>query len=925
MMNAFDFSKIRGETVEAQQRFFEQLVCKLALLDGDRQSFRRIEGSGGDGGVEAVRILPSGNEIGYQAKFFPMRGKIDWGQVDESVTTALQWHPRLERYVIAFPCDFTGRRAARGGSTAGVWGTWDERVKRWEAQAKHRGMTVEFHPWTAFDLEAALRRPNAQHLVPFYFEHTLFTREWMHGQLDRTIHDLRSRYSPGEHVDTESLTAFDVIHRRGTVRADLRAVFDIAQSSNPRAAAALASDDFDWLAVEAERRRDEFVVLADAVEWKPDRSWPLCEWVTRWHAFAQSLWALHDAFRTAARGKAEDRHGDLGDCLATLTRMYDLTRPEVFGGRWSYKLPLDGARAALFVGRAGAGKSHVLARGGEIAWREGAPVIHLLGQHIVDDDPRDSILRRLGLSSWSFHEALSALNLAAEAAGTRALLIIDALNEGRGTDIWFGQISGLVQEVNKHDRIVLVVSCREEYLDFVVPPELIAQPRSSPSELDEAPEDCAPLGKLVEVPVSGFRTIEEREAALQRFMDEKGIARPTAPVLDDEFFNPLFMSSVCRSMAAAKEKVFPRGLHGAREIFGFVLETKAKALGTRHDAKPGVLDSLRDALGGLAEMMVARTADHVPLHDAVVRLNLAFEALPLTSRSWLEVLEGSDILRRDIEPNKNRGVWSRPNEVVRFSFQRLQDNLMAEHLVVLCREAGVEDAFDARGPLSFLARRYIDREQKYVGFTREWVGLAGAVWAAVAESFGMELCDLRSFVKEQGTAADILELRRVFHASIRERSATAFTPRTWQLLDELWDDMPSQKLAILLSTSCVPGHAWNARAFNKRLLALSPAERSAQWVQPFKGDGQSDLYTRAVAIAEWALTTQVEIADPEVVRLAGITLAWLRLVDNPEVQAVAARGLDRLQTVAPVLSSHLQDEFGAVADPHLQSGLLGAG
>jgi hypothetical protein len=922
-MASIDFSRIRGDTAEAQARFFEQLVCLLARLERQDGEFRRIEGVGGDGGVEAVRILPGGSEIGYQAKFFPSAGKIGWRQVDESVKTALTWHPRLTRYIVAFPCDFTGRRAARNGSTEGVWGTWDQQVERWRQMAAERGMSVEFEPWTAFTLETALHRPEAQHLVPFFFERTLFTREWMQRELERTRHDLRARYSPGEHVDTESLEAFDIIYHRESVRERLRAVFDTARTSEPLAAANLAPGLFDGMAERAERLRTAFVSLAEAVEWDAGHPWPVCEWVTQWTEFTRSLGDFHQLI--ASEVANDGREGEITrDRVAALTRIYDLTGPEIFAGPLYYTLPIDGARAALFVGRAGAGKSHVLARGAETAFAAGAPVVHLLGQHILSDDPRESILNRLGLANWSFREALVALNLAAEIAGTPALLVIDALNEGRGAETWLRELPGLVREVNQHDRIVLVVSCREEYLNYVVPSELIAKPRPYPDEVGEPPQDCSPHGKLVEVRVSGFSRYSEREAALRTFMDEKGIARPTAPVLDEEFFNPLFITSVCRAMASAGVKVFPRGLHGAREIFNFVLETKAKALGTRYDGTLRVLPALRDALFGLAEMMVARIADHVPLDHALTRIGDAFKALPLSEQSWLEVLEGSDILRRDVEAKPHVGVWARPSEVVRFSFQRLQDNLMAEHLVERCRAAGINDAFAEGGPLAFLVRRYTESEKQYVGFSRGWVGLAGAVWAAVAESFGKELWDLPSFAGEGEVYVYHAEVRPVFLASVREREAGAFTPRTRQLLNHFWKDAQPQKLAILLSMSCVPGHAWNARTVSKALLSLTPDQRALRWAQPFDGDVQSDLYKRSMEIAEWALSAEVELADREVVQLAGITLAFLRIVHNPEVRQRATEGLERLLKNALYLLPHLEEEFRDVSDSEMRSFHSGA-
>src|SRR5438552_2999239 len=118
-----DFTKIRGDSVAGKRSSFELLVSRLARLESATGEFRPLYGAGGDGGVEALWILPNGNTIGYQAKYFP--GDVDWNQIDDSVRTAITQHPELQQYVIALPRDFTGRRAARGGtSTEGMWGKW---------------------------------------------------------------------------------------------------------------------------------------------------------------------------------------------------------------------------------------------------------------------------------------------------------------------------------------------------------------------------------------------------------------------------------------------------------------------------------------------------------------------------------------------------------------------------------------------------------------------------------------------------------------------------------------------------------------------------------------------------------------------------------------------------------------------------------
>lgn len=920
-----DFSNIRGDTIEGKRVFFEQLFCHLAELDGSGGEYRRIEGAGGDGGVEALRILPSRKKIGYQAKYYPSRDDIDWSKLDNSVETALTLHPELERYVIALPCDFTGRRAARGGSTEGIWGKWDNRVERWTVHALSLGMKVAFEPWTAFEIEAALLLPTAQYLIPFFFDRLVFTREWIQRHLDRTVHDLQARYSPGEHVDTESLRPFDVIYRRENIRNDLSAIFEVARNSYPRNAADLVKDavipEADIVATEESLKA--FGALADAVNWKTPRSWPICQWLTSWYSLTRQLLKIERSITNKIPNENSITHDSLDRRVSAMIKVNELIGPEVFGGHWVHLLPIDGSRAILFVGRSGTGKSHVLARGAETAWREGAPVIHILGQHILDDDPRISILKRLEIPSWSFHDALSALNLAAEAAETRALLVIDALNEGHGTEVWRKHLASFISEVNAHDRIFLILSCREEYLEHVIPSEVIANPRPYPGKDGGPPKDCTPLGKLVRVSVEGFRTAEEREAALQKFMDVKGIARPTAPVLDVEFFNPLFMSSVCRAMAKAGIKVFPRGLHGAREIFKFVLLTKAKALGTPHDGTSRVRDALLATLADIAGIMVERKEDHVPLQDAVGLIDSAFKALPIRDQTWLDVLAGSDILRIDIEgPNKKTGTWARPNEVVRFSFQRLQDNLIAERLLNDCID--IEGAFEPDAPLSFLIQRYQKDDKTFVRPSPRWIGVLGSLWSVVADTNGKELWNLRSFFDAPDTHFYLQDFRSVFHISIRERTGTAFTKKTRDIFNRLWEDEQEEKLAIILSMSCVPGHKWDADFISERLMPLPLADRDSVWSRWFTND-RSELSKRAEEIMDWALNADAKIADTDVARLAGITLTWLFTVTNRTVRDRATKGLVNILVGIPELFPELINQFHVVDDPYVLDRLLAAG
>jgi hypothetical protein len=220
MPSTIDFSRIRGDLPDGQRGAFEELVCQLARRQTtDQKSFRRIEGSGGDGGVECVHRAPAGGLVGYQAKYYCKPGDIDWQAIDRSFDTALATHPDLSNYVIAVACDFTGRRRVRGGAMSdGTWGEWGRRVEKWEAQAASQSRSVTFIPWTASELTSFLTPSNAGGLRTYWFNQTEFSATWFADQVKIALAGLDERYSPDDHVDLKIQKLFDFIIRHPRAR-----------------------------------------------------------------------------------------------------------------------------------------------------------------------------------------------------------------------------------------------------------------------------------------------------------------------------------------------------------------------------------------------------------------------------------------------------------------------------------------------------------------------------------------------------------------------------------------------------------------------------------------------------------------------------------------------------------------------------------
>ncbi|MDO1994062.1 hypothetical protein Q2405_27245, partial [Escherichia coli] len=90
----------------------------------------------------------------------------------------------------------------------------------------------------------------------------------------------------------------------------------------------------------------------------------------------------------------------------------------------------------LLEGKAGIGKSHLLADVIKNRIASGYPSLLILGQQLTSDEsPWSQIFKRLQLKITS-REFLEKLNLYGKKTGKRVLVFIDAINEGNGNKFW---------------------------------------------------------------------------------------------------------------------------------------------------------------------------------------------------------------------------------------------------------------------------------------------------------------------------------------------------------------------------------------------------------------------------------------------------------------------------------------------------------
>jgi hypothetical protein len=161
-----------------------------------------------DGGVEGYWVSPDGSEHGWQAKLFFDLGPAQWKQLDESVDTALEKHPRLTRYTVCLPVDLPDARIAGQQS---LRQKWHDRVSKWEHAARDRGLTVCFDLWGQSELLTRLAHERHAGRVWFWFRQVELSPAWFSNHLNEVIEAAKPRYTPELNIELPIAERFEAL------------------------------------------------------------------------------------------------------------------------------------------------------------------------------------------------------------------------------------------------------------------------------------------------------------------------------------------------------------------------------------------------------------------------------------------------------------------------------------------------------------------------------------------------------------------------------------------------------------------------------------------------------------------------------------------------------------------------------------------
>ncbi|TWU43653.1 hypothetical protein Poly51_62320 [Rubripirellula tenax] len=645
---------------------FEELCCQLAEAESLSGYESFVRKGTPDAGVECYWVHQDGTERAWQAKYFrEFLGKQQWNEIDASFRVALAKHPKLTHYYICLPQDLSDGRVKNQKSAKDKW---DELVKTWKADARKLGREIEIVFWGQSQLNQRLAKEEHRGLAWFWFNTPAFTNHWFAGQIRDAVANARDRYDPDFHVENAEQQFFDALVRSAPFWQAVGEHVSKARSAANRLFREAISD-FDFSPLK--NSTAELLSLLDAwlrstKDSESSRMVRIVPWDDiNYHRqqVRDDVEELSSIIRESTRKAAENEAGGttlIDDRVRPLTSaIWDFQAAMSALGHYLNSPQTECANSAgvLVVGEAGQGKTHTFCRWAQTEHLSGRPVLLLFGEQFQDSEPWSQIISRVGLSC-DRDQFLGAIVAAAKAAKKPAVIFIDALNEGDGKKLWIKYLAGMIQRVRELKWIRLCVSVRDSYESLIVP--------------------TTAQSELARIQHRGFSGISDTAAAA--FFAKYGL-RPSAPLMNPEFDNPLFLKLFCEGLKEGGEIDVPKGLRGITAIIRFLLANKNSKLARELDFDPN--DNLVErAVHRLSLEMAKSGTDRIPRDDAK---NLVNELLPRSSyeQSLFRNLESEAILTSVPLRHRSGPGFS---EVVRFTYERFSDHLIAETLIAVERD-----------------------------------------------------------------------------------------------------------------------------------------------------------------------------------------------------------------------------------------------
>ncbi|MFT2010636.1 AVAST type 2 anti-phage system protein Avs2 [Pontibacter sp. 13R65] len=568
--------------------------------------------------------------------------------------------------------------------------------------------------------------------------------------------------------------------------------------------------------------------------------------------------------------------------LARLREIYD-THRQFRNGLDQFDINLANNPYLLIDGEAGSGKSHLLGDMATERNRQGQPTLLLLGQLFSSGQSVwQNVLSQLRLSC-SPADLLTSLNNIGKQVGSRALILIDAMNEGAGKGLWHGELAGFICEVSRYPYIGLVLTVRSTYWNAIVPKTL---------------QRDLYVTRLTH---QGFKGNEY--AALHLFCDSYDLQQPNFPILTPEFTNPLFLLLICEGVKASGRQTFPQGFQGIFAIFQFYVGAISEKLADQRDEYLRRPKLVEQAIREFAQVSFAQSRTRiVPLEKAVDLFDEKFNRHPYLL---------DDLIREGVFIQNSFTDYSSDNEYegIYFAYERFGDYIIAQQLLQdFTKPDEAKTAFKEGNTLGALIEEGIWNNG----------GILEAMAVILPEKWDLELFEAYNWVYaiEDETLHDNIKQQLSLYVlgSLKWRTIQSVNePKLSEWLRSDVSDIDDDSYFLLLTElATINGHPFNGDRLHQILKSAPMPERDSFWQQHlfyYNGENDNGDGYPIRRLLDWAWQPLVsQRIDSETARLTGQTLAWVLASTNRTLRDQATKAMvnlleEQLEALESILST----------------------
>ncbi len=546
----------------------------------------------------------------------------------------------------------------------------------------------------------------------------------------------------------------------------------------------------------------------------------------------------------------------------------------------SEKAQIASKPALLIIGDKMVGKTHLLCNVAKNRLENKLPTIVILGQYISsDENPWNQIISNLGLNCQR-DEFIGAIEAWAQASQSRALLFIDALNEGNGKIVWNTYLAGFLELLKNHPAIGVALSVRTTELSATISQDVIDK-------------------YLLSVRHPGFEGIEY--LALETYCRAFELEMPSIPVIYPAFVNAGFLFLMCQSLKNRGLTRIPPGPKSFTSIFEEYVDSIHKKLWHPSELNYGEsINLIRKAVERTAEIMAESGSTWIDLEKCQKEVDALLPGR-MANNSLFQALLSEGVLVEDRFYHESKSVRG-----IRFSYQAFENHFLAMFFL--------NKYLDVSNPtISFLEDNPLKTLINDNSSCRRNLGIIEAITIQLPEKAGMELPEVAPF------CAEFHAIRQSFVNSLVWRNPNYITEGTLKYINDhiiRYKGTHTQFLNALLTVASYPDHPYNAKFLHKQLFKQDMPIRDSRWsVFLHEQYGRGDSVDRLV---DWTLSSgSVDYLSDESRSLMGIAITWFLTSSNRFLRDRSTKALVNLFTNRLVLLRDVIHQFLDVDDPYV--------